>query len=1004
MKKFKLLFAAMLSMMAWTGVMAQTAEEYEAALAAITDGAWYRISTEVDGTKFYVTTDGTLTSEKALKDVFTLKKIASGGAYMYDDENTAIGIQMTSTTDKRFTNSPLSNSKAVLEVANFSTTTNNRADWESQVLFLKDGKYAIRSCNTVYAETSWQDAGRTFWTYTVDPVDPEYSYDPAYVWNLEEDEFAAQQYAAYNTVQSWPVYLQGAKGLVKDASKFYSNAKEPSEGSYEALIDETYTTFFHSAWSVSVDETHYLQAELSEDIQEFSFYFKKRSQNNNNRPTTIVVSASNDGDEFTEITTLNSGFPTDASVTDYMSGTIDLGAKYKYVRFSVTATNSGSKFFTFSEFYLFQGSEAVANVAANYNTFATKAWSSLTAEDIAAINEADDALKNAITTVKVTYELYEADGTTLADSKEVVQEPNSEISVPASLTSNTFYDYTTTGTIGSQDCTIKTVRTLKAGVVGTLADLSNEKAYTITCDRGAMLTNGTTIASTANSTYASAEPGQFAIINYEDNYYLYSVADSKFVANNGSLVEKPSNGVLDALQMTPKAVPYFMFYFTVSEGTNYGVNTNGTGNLGGIVINDWMSADAGNQYYMVEAADFDATDALAALYAYFNPTYTVTYEVKDNDGKVLFTSDPEPSEEGAKITSLPEKYQRAFYTYDEIDETVTEEETTVTFTATWAGPFELSTTVDNAKWYTMTIRSDYSVFVGETEPYYPKKADAIKKMTDEYQWAFAGDAYNGITLFNKAKGEGWTLTKDGSNVVMREGTYAWEIGKNSDGFTLKEIGTAYNCVNQNGGSSGPLQFWNSSNSPTDNGSTFRVEAAKTELDLAIGETGYATTYLPFAVSVPEGVTAYTAEFENTWLKLNAVTGTIPATTAVILKGEAGTYKFNIAAEAEAITGNVLKGTLESIEATGKYVLAQPEGEAVGFYLADKGTIAANKAYLEIADADVKGFTFVFGGDATGISETVNANALTGKWYNVAGQRVNKAQKGIYIVNGKKVVK
>ena len=57
---------------------------------------------------------------------------------------------------------------------------------------------------------------------------------------------------------------------------------------------------------------------------------------------------------------------------------------------------------------------------------------------------------------------------------------------------------------------------------------------------------------------------------------------------------------------------------------------------------------------------------------------------------------------------------------------------------------------------------------------------------------------------------------------MREGVYTWTIGKNSDGFTLKETGTDYNCVNQNGGSTGPLQFWNSANSPADNGSTFRV--------------------------------------------------------------------------------------------------------------------------------------------------------------------------------------
>ena len=106
--------------------------------------------------------------------------------------------------------------------------------------------------------------------------------------------------------------------------------------------------------------------------------------------------------------------------------------------------------------------------------------------------------------------------------------------------------------------------------------------------------------------------------------------------------------------------------------------------------------------------------------------------------------------------------------------------------------------------------------------------------------------------------------------------------------------------------------------------------------------------------------------------------------------------------------NVLKGTFEPIEAAGKYVLAKPEPEEVGFYLAESGTIAAGKAYLELPESsDVKAFYFLFpGDDATGINE------VNGQWsmvngqsiYNVAGQLLNKMQKGINIVNGKKILK
>ena len=343
MRKIKFLFAAALSMIAWTGVMAQTAEEYEAALAAITDGAQYRIFSEVDGTKYYVTAGGTLTAVKAKGDAFTFAKVTGGDFAVNEAGDKAVGIQLTSSAGTRFTNGPLSSDKAVLEVSNFATSTNNRAGWESQVFFLKDGKYAIRTCNVAYGESSWADAGRTFWTYTVDPVDPEYSYDPAYVWELEEYTETPEQQDALAKVQAWPVYIQSAAGLVKDASKYYSNAKQTTEGSYEALVDGDYSTFVHSCWSDGPDEDHFLQAELSEPTQKFEFYYKKRQQNNNNRPTTIVISAGNDAEgEFTEVKTINSGLPTDASVIDYFSDEVDLGAAYKFVRFTVLETNNNA--------------------------------------------------------------------------------------------------------------------------------------------------------------------------------------------------------------------------------------------------------------------------------------------------------------------------------------------------------------------------------------------------------------------------------------------------------------------------------------------------------------------------------------------------------------------------------------------------------------------------------------------------------------------------------------
>ncbi|MBR4130137.1 MAG: discoidin domain-containing protein [Bacteroidaceae bacterium] len=837
-------------MIAWTGVMAQTAAEYEAALAAITDGAKYKIFTEVSGTKYYVTSGGTLTNVNTKGDAFEVKKItetSGDGPFVVEEGVNAVGIQLTSSVGTRFTNAPLADNKAVLVVTNFSTSTNNRAPWESQVFFLKDGKFAIRTCNTIYDTSSWKDAGRVFWTYAVgETVVPQYTYDPDYIWELEDYTETAEQTAALAKVQGWPAYIQSAAGLVKDPSKYYSNAKQTSEGSYEALLDGDYESFFHSCWSNGPDADHYLQAELSEATQKFEFYYKKRSQNNNNRPTKIIISGGNSADgEFTDVKTIDSGLPTEAGVIDYMSSQIDLGAAYKFVRFTIPETNNnaennGHKFFTFSEFYMFPGNDAAAQLAPLYNNYSSLMAGDLTETDIATINEVDVALKSAISTITVTYELYEADGTTLVGSKEVVQKPYSAIEIPASLQPNAkFYDVTTEGTIGETDCTIKIIRTLKPEIVGDLTELSNNKAYTITCDRGAMLTNGTTIASTSNSEYASAQPGKFAIISYEDNYYLYSVADSKFVANNGYLVEKPSNGVLDAIQMQAKTVPYFMYYF-VTENGNYGVNTNGTGALGGIVINSWMNADAGNQYYMIEAADFDPANALKALDAQFHPQYSVIYKVKDAFDNIIFTSDPEPVEQGAVITTLPEKYHRTFYTYDEVNVTITETGgTDVVFTATWGGPFVISKDFESAHWYDMVMRSTWYVTSDVKDgdgAYKTQDKNSIGLGEPSYHWAFVGDGYNGFKIFNKAEGAdksfGWTdaqQTNAGIPTIMdnNEGHHLWKIVASTstkvpaNSFCLNVPGTNL-YINQYGGAGGSVKFWNSTNNIGDDGSAFTV--------------------------------------------------------------------------------------------------------------------------------------------------------------------------------------
>jgi hypothetical protein len=86
----------------------------------------------------------------------------------------------------------------------------------------------------------------------------------------------------------------------------------------------------------------------------------------------------------------------------------------------------------------------------------------------------------------------------------------------------------------------------------------------------------------------------------------------------------------------------------------------------------------------------------------------------------------------------------------------------------------------------------------------------------------------------------------------------------------------------------------------------------------------------------------------------------------------------------------------------QYCLAKYD-DTVGFYRVAEGTaIAAGKAYYQ-STSGVKAFYFG-NGDATSIQTIDNAQKTTeDAIYNIAGQRLNKVQKGINIINGKKVL-
>lgn len=183
------------------------------------------------------------------------------------------------------------------------------------------------------------------------------------------------------------------------------------------------------------------------------------------------------------------------------------------------------------------------------------------------------------------------------------------------------------------------------------------------------------------------------------------------------------------------------------------------------------------------------------------------------------------------------------------------------------------------------------------------------------------------------------------------------------------------------------------------------------VEVATADTDFYSLYLGHAVTIPSNVTAYTGQIVGDYLKLTEIGGTIPANTGVVFKTtEAGTASFDYVRNAAAFEGvNDIKGvTVETavseIETNGGtlLVLGEVDGK-IGFAQPSDETIAANKAYVVVpASSPAKALHLVVGEDVpTGISN-VNVNGNENRAYNLQGQRVQANQKGIVIVNGRKV--
>lgn len=193
-----------------------------------------------------------------------------------------------------------------------------------------------------------------------------------------------------------------------------------------------------------------------------------------------------------------------------------------------------------------------------------------------------------------------------------------------------------------------------------------------------------------------------------------------------------------------------------------------------------------------------------------------------------------------------------------------------------------------------------------------------------------------------------------------------------------------------------------------------VNATFTEIETVVAtitsNTGFATfcsnKALDFTgINTIEAYYAKTVENGNVYLL--RIYGTVKAGTGLVLKG--ATTRIPVAESGDELEGNMLIGVSADtdVNASTDYVLTEKNGVAVFAQTGvNKATVAAGHAYLRVPVAQARTRAIGIGGEGTtGIDNTFIDNCEQGEMviYNLGGQRVKNAAKGLFIINGKKKI-
>ena len=359
-----------------------------------------------------------------------------------------------------------------------------------------------------------------------------------------------------------------------------------------------------------------------------------------------------------------------------------------------------------------------------------------------------------------------------------------------------------------------------------------------------------------------------------------------------------------------------------------------------------------------------------------------------------------PDELSAPYVALPDLTAFTFYAAS------TEKE--IEIMATLSEPFTTSSDTQ-ATYYYVKVRNGYLYQAGTTPTLSSTSTDDAL-----YKWAFYGNPYKGYNLKNLATGQ-WLCAVSNSPVMSSEPTTNWQITSTaqSDKFLLgipSNTSQNYNLNDAGGNATNLILYRDNSSAISVSGeSTMPVPTIDINLTSHLSSFSY-----PSPVVVPDDVNIFiaTSTTSNTitvqWLE----TKVIPANTGVLLYSDVGgtkTLSLGAWVDSEVTDAYALNTLLATADAqytvqSSDYAYALRKDQTAFARVQTGVTIPAYKAYL-MAASEARFLLLDFG--TTGIAQVYDLSEpepTDGNIYNINGQRVSSAYKGIVIINGKKVVK